>query len=99
MSLPGLQTEFADQGVQFLTIVREDDNGDPATADTALWYSNKYDFNFATAPDGGNHFAGFMGDGYPTNFVINARAMTFEYTRDGLMTATEIRNKLNSLLQ
>jgi hypothetical protein len=85
--------------VQFLAIVREDDNGDPATADTALWYSNKYDFNFATAPDAGNHWATFMGEGYPTNMVINVRAMTYEYTRDGLMTPTEIRGKLNQLLQ
>ena len=40
-----------------------------------------------------------MGDGYPTNMVINVRAMTYEYTRAGLMTATEIRSKLDQLLQ
>ena len=85
--------------MQFLAIVREDDNGNPATADTALWYSDHYAFNFATAADTGGHFAQFMGEGYPTNFVINARAMTFEYTRDGLMTEAEIRAKLTQLLE
>ena len=77
-----------------------DDYGcEAATADTALWYSNEYDFNFASAADEGNHFAQFMGDGYPTNMVINARAMTFEYTVSGLMYPEDIREKLDQLLE
>jgi hypothetical protein len=95
-----LQTEYEAQGVRFLVVLLQDSAGNPATAANATTYSNQHDFNFPITNDGSGFFNNrLMGDGFPQNVIINVRQMTYEYGRAGMLTPTEIRDKLDDMLQ
>ena len=65
----------------------------------AEWYSDNYNFNFPTVPDVGNNWLPFMADGYPTHVIFDLETMEFLYKRSGMMSASEIRGKLDQYLQ
>jgi hypothetical protein len=86
--------------VLFMSVIREDASGDPATPEYAESYADREDFdNVPSVSDIGGNWAPFMGDGYPTNIIINLETMEFRYKRGGLMTATDITNRVDSELQ
>lgn len=86
-------SEYEDE-VIFLAVIREDGAGDPATVEYAGWYANNYRLNFPSVPDVGGHWGAFMGDGYPTNLIIDLPTMQLKYTLSGLMTDSDIRTRL-----
>ncbi|MDY0000907.1 MAG: hypothetical protein RBU30_06400 [Polyangia bacterium] len=97
MSLRSLAPEY-EGDVVFLTVVREDGAGEPATVDYADWYADDKSINFPTVADVGGYWGPFMMDGYPTNLIIDLTAMVLKYTRSGLMTETDIRGRLTQYM-
>ena len=72
--------------------------GQTADVEYAQYYSDRNDLDFPTVPDYGENFAPFVGDGYPSNLIIDLRTMERKYRNSGMMTSGEISDKLDNLL-
>lgn len=74
--LPGLYTDYHDQGLEILAMVFENTDSEPATVEYADGYRGHYEFTFPTVADSDRIVAGYFDPTTaPLNMFVNLRTM------------------------
>lgn len=82
--LPTHQSEFKSAGIRVITLIVEDNAGNPATMSTASSWRNNFGLTmYATVADPDFHFAGQGSVGLPLQIIVDPRTMKIVDREEG----------------